>query len=208
MGNKWEKWGKEEVDVTLFMYKNNESYKDISNVLKTRTPEAIQSFLSRRGYSKTKLRKESSLTKSNKNLSDLVNYTAYKFNCKPEEILSKSRKGYLPICRKICHSIAYDYSRNTLSEIGNLIGGVEHDMVLYSKKTLKNILDTDIVIKNKYENILNYFIENKKNIIFEMNENNLDNIIESFRLKLPHEEDRLIFDLIIEKYENRRIFKK
>lgn len=70
-----------------------------------------------------------------------------------DAVLNKCRKRELVIARQICHHIAVNYTSNSLSLIGEKIGGLDHATVIYSNNTIYDLISSYSDFNNKIENI-------------------------------------------------------
>jgi chromosomal replication initiator protein len=55
----------------------------------------------------------------------------------------RTRKRQIAEPRQIAHYFSRKYTRESLSSIGKMIGGVDHATVLHSERTVQNLIDTD-----------------------------------------------------------------
>ncbi len=65
------------------------------------------------------------------------------FGLKPGSIQIRRRKRKIVEARQIAHWFACHYELGTYSFIGKTFGNVDHSTVLYSKRTVNNLLKTD-----------------------------------------------------------------
>jgi chromosomal replication initiator protein len=65
------------------------------------------------------------------------------FNLKEEFLQSKSRKRSVVIARQLSMYLAKNLTTYSLAKIGGTFGGRDHSTVIYSVKTIKDLLDTD-----------------------------------------------------------------
>lgn len=71
-----------------------------------------------------------------------------------EEVIGKRRNHALVMSRHEFAYIARTKTKLSLSFIGCLLGGKDHATVLHSAKTFKNLLDTDINIRENHMKIV------------------------------------------------------
>lgn len=65
------------------------------------------------------------------------------FNLKEEFLQSKSRKRSVVIARQLSMYLAKNLTGYSLAKIGGTFGGRDHSTVIYSVKTIRDLLDTD-----------------------------------------------------------------
>lgn len=77
----------------------------------------------------------------------------------------RTRKREISEPRQIAHYFSRKYTRESLSSIGKIIGGVDHATVLHSDRTIQNLSDTDkklaSVLKDITQLIRKFINENK-----------------------------------------------
>lgn len=94
----------------------------------------------------------------------IINEVVKYYNTDFETITKKSRKRELVIVRQICMYMLKKCTKMSLQEIGDAIGMKDHATVLYSIKTINNLIDTDRLFIEKIA-VLVFIIENTlKNI--------------------------------------------
>jgi hypothetical protein len=74
-------------------------------------------------------------------------------------LFSKSRKREIVELRMIFCFLARSM-RNSLSTIGNFLGGRDHTTVMYNVTTFTNLMETSSVFKNQFYQIINYINQN------------------------------------------------
>lgn len=70
-----------------------------------------------------------------------------------KDLKRKTRKREIVEPRQICMWLREKYTRESLSEIGRRYGGKDHATVLYSKKVIDNLKETDIEFRERLETI-------------------------------------------------------
>lgn len=75
------------------------------------------------------------------------------YEIKPTDLKRKTRKREIVEPRQICMWLREKYTRESLSEIGRRYGGKDHATVLYSKKVIDNLKETDIEFRERLETI-------------------------------------------------------
>ena len=64
-----------------------------------------------------------------------------------DKITMRTRKREIVWTRQVCMTLAKLKTRNTLDTIGEYFGGFDHTTVLHAMKTVKNIIETNRVIR-------------------------------------------------------------
>ncbi len=72
---------------------------------------------------------------------------------KPDDLFTNSRKRELVLTRQMAHYFGKKYTKQSLSSIGSKIGGKDHATVLYSNKTVLDLMDTNKAFKREVEDI-------------------------------------------------------
>jgi chromosomal replication initiator protein len=70
------------------------------------------------------------------------------FNLQPEKLQGKTRKRSIVIARQLSMYLAKNLTSKSLKGIGEMFGGRDHSTVIYSCKTVQDMMDTDIVFKD------------------------------------------------------------
>jgi hypothetical protein len=65
------------------------------------------------------------------------------------------REHYHVLARQILMFMLLRYTKKTQSEIGRIVGGKDHATVIYSKKTINNLYDTDKLFHEQFNRINN-----------------------------------------------------
>ncbi|MEM9546516.1 MAG: chromosomal replication initiator protein DnaA [Bacteroidota bacterium] len=71
------------------------------------------------------------------------------FKVPVEKLHGKTRKRDVVIARQLSMYLAKNFTTNTLKDIGKNFGGRDHTTVLYSVKAVQDLMDTDLVFKDK-----------------------------------------------------------
>jgi len=71
------------------------------------------------------------------------------FKVPVEKLHGKTRKRDIVIARQLSMYLAKNFTTNTLKDIGKNFGGRDHTTVLYSVKAVQDLMDTDLVFKDK-----------------------------------------------------------
>lgn len=71
------------------------------------------------------------------------------FKVPVEKLHGKTRKRDIVIARQLSMYLAKNFTSNTLKDIGKNFGGRDHTTVLYSVKAVQDLMDTDLVFKDK-----------------------------------------------------------
>ena len=95
----------------------------------------------------------------------------------------KTRKREIVQCRQISHWLLKEYTKMSLYEIGYEIGRKDHATVLYSRKTINNLMETDNRFREHMKIIISRF-EKERNRDQEKKEHRLAvaGIIEKIRV--------------------------
>lgn len=70
------------------------------------------------------------------------------FNLQPEKLQGKTRKRSIVIARQLSMYLAKNLTSKSLKGIGEMFGGRDHSTVIYSCKTVQDMMDTDLVFKD------------------------------------------------------------
>ncbi|MFZ4544176.1 MAG: chromosomal replication initiator protein DnaA [Saprospiraceae bacterium] len=70
------------------------------------------------------------------------------FNLQPEKLQGKTRKRSIVIARQLSMYLAKNLTSKSLKGIGEMFGGRDHSTVIYSCKTVQDMMDTDVVFKD------------------------------------------------------------
>ncbi len=80
------------------------------------------------------------------NIKQLV---ARHFNLPVEKLHSKTRMREVVMARQLSMYLAKNYTNSSLKAIGDSFGGRDHSTVIHSLKTVQDIMDTDMLFKDK-----------------------------------------------------------
>lgn len=75
------------------------------------------------------------------------------FKIKEEFLQSKTRKRSIVIARQLSMYLAKNLTSYSLAKIGGTFGGRDHSTVIYSVKTIKDLLDTDDTFRISVEEL-------------------------------------------------------
>lgn len=78
----------------------------------------------------------------------IQNLVAEHFKVPVEKLASKTRKRSIVIARQLSMYLAKNMTNQSLKSIGDNFGGRDHSTVIYSCKTVQDLLDTDAVFKD------------------------------------------------------------
>ncbi len=78
----------------------------------------------------------------------IQNLVAEHFKVPVEKLAGKTRKRSIVIARQLSMYLAKNMTNQSLKAIGDNFGGRDHSTVIYSCKTVQDLLDTDLVFKD------------------------------------------------------------
>lgn len=78
-------------------------------------------------------------------IQDLV---ANHFDVPVEKLSGKTRKRHIVVARQLSMYLAKKMTDQSLKAIGDMFGGRDHSTVIYSCKTVQDLLDTDMIFKD------------------------------------------------------------
>ena len=78
-------------------------------------------------------------------IQDLV---ATHFDVPVEKLSGKTRKRHIVVARQLSMYLAKKMTDQSLKAIGDMFGGRDHSTVIYSCKTVQDLLDTDMIFKD------------------------------------------------------------
>lgn len=70
------------------------------------------------------------------------------FNVQVEKLQGKTRKRSIVIARQLSMYLAKNLTDKSLKAIGDMFGGRDHSTVIYSCKTVQDLMETDVVFKD------------------------------------------------------------
>lgn len=85
------------------------------------------------------------------------------FGLKPGSIQIRRRKRKIVEARQIAHWFACHYELGTCSFIGKTFGNVDHSTVIYSKRTVNDLLKTDAEYRASFKDIQAIIINKLRN---------------------------------------------
>ena len=77
----------------------------------------------------------------------IQNLVADHFNVPVEKLAGKTRKRSIVVARQLSMYLAKNLTNKSLKAIGSQFGGRDHSTVIYSCRTVQDLLDTDMTIK-------------------------------------------------------------
>ena len=72
----------------------------------------------------------------------------------PWMLATKSRKTEYKICRQLFQALMIQYNVAPLKAIGMKTGGRDHSTILWAKKAIRDLIDTDKTFRVGYDNIV------------------------------------------------------
>ena len=95
------------------------------------------------------------ITQENKTVSvhNIAKLVAEHFDVPLEKLNSKTRKRDIVIARQLSMFLAKNFTESSLKTIGHNFGGKDHSTVIYSIKTVQNLMDTDDVFRDTVEEL-------------------------------------------------------
>ncbi len=102
-----------------------------------------------------KRRDSISRTNTKVTLSLIIKSVCEFFNISEDEVMKKCRKREIITPRQIIHYLATKYRVGILDTIGELVGNKDHATVLYSCKTVSDLMDVDKNYEADIETIIN-----------------------------------------------------
>lgn len=95
------------------------------------------------------------ITQENKTISvqNIAKLVADYFDVPMDKLNSKTRKRNIVIARQLSMYLAKNYTKSSLKTIGHNFGGKDHSTVIYSIKTVQNLIDTDSLFKDTVEEL-------------------------------------------------------
>lgn len=80
------------------------------------------------------------------------------FGFEPDQLKIKTRKGEIKEGRQILHYLAKHFNLGSYDEIGKRFGDKDHATVMYSCRTVSDLLQTDKQFQNKYGDFIKSFM--------------------------------------------------
>ena len=75
------------------------------------------------------------------------------FGFEVKAIVGKRRMQSISLCRFVCIWMLRKYTRMSLKEIGEKLGGRDHTTVIYSIRALEGWMEGDAILKNRVNDI-------------------------------------------------------
>ena len=76
------------------------------------------------------------------------------FKIKISDLLSKRRNRSVARPRQVAMALCKELTDHSLPEIGDAFGGRDHTTVLHACRKIKELCDTDLSIRDDYNNLL------------------------------------------------------
>jgi chromosomal replication initiator protein len=76
------------------------------------------------------------------------------FKIKISDLLSKRRDRSVARPRQVAMALCKELTDHSLPEIGDAFGGRDHTTVLHACRKIKELSDTDLAIRDDYNNLL------------------------------------------------------
>lgn len=73
----------------------------------------------------------------------------------PSRLHIRTRKREIVWTRQLCMTLGKLKTRNSLQSVGDYYGGFDHATVLHAMKTVKNLIETDKVIRQDVGHLFN-----------------------------------------------------
>lgn len=89
-------------------------------------------------------------------------YVCSRYNISFAQLINPIRIREVVLPRQICHLMALEFTNNSLRIIGEYFGNKDHSTVLYSKKTILGLIESDKKLRSDIEKFRNYFRMTKK----------------------------------------------
>lgn len=99
-----------------------------------------------------------SFKKENKTLSAILRHISIFTGEKTKDIVSRSRKRELADARALFCSYCYEYTKNSLSKIGDIVN-ISHSSVLVNNNKRKNVLESEYDRFKEYMRMAGYKME-------------------------------------------------
>lgn len=82
-------------------------------------------------------------------LENIKNLVAKHFDMPVEKLHSKTRLREVVMARQLSMYLAKNYTNSSLKVIGDSFGGRDHSTVIHSLKAIQDLMDTDLIFKDK-----------------------------------------------------------
>lgn len=198
---KW--WGDRETDLLVSLFEIGTPRKEIAKEI-GRDTKSINTKLSRLGIINLKhsnYGKKPALNGSKK-LNLIMQVVCDHFEVNENVFFNKSRRREFVEPRQLAHKLAKELTIFSLATIGSEIGRKGHATVLHSIKTIDNLIETDIVVKDTYKKLKkDYFLKNKKS---NKHVSESSKLIKSIKAKLPDIDSKIMFNQLIKDINGKR----
>lgn len=88
-------------------------------------------------------------------IADIIEQTVCKyFKLTKDDLKRKTRRREIVMPRQICMFLLGKFTNHSLVKIGRYFNGKDHTTVIYSLRTVQNLIDTDDLVRNDMERIL------------------------------------------------------
>lgn len=84
---------------------------------------------------------------------EVVKATAKEFLVRDADLQSRKRERRIARPRQVAQYLAYKLTDLTNSEIGRLIGGVDHSTVVYARKAVSGLMKRDTEFADRVRNL-------------------------------------------------------
>jgi chromosomal replication initiator protein len=93
-------------------------------------------------------------TASNKQARDIFSHVCQYASADPYKVMSKCRKrGLVEVRQVICHLLR-EHTNLSLTSIGKMVGYGDHASVLYAKRTVSNLMESNMEFRDKYSPLI------------------------------------------------------
>jgi chromosomal replication initiator protein len=98
--------------------------------------------------------KMSSLIKDDRKKAEIIrNIVSTYFGVPHYQMVSRGRKAYIVEARQMCMYFIRKYTRLSLKQTGNELGGLDHSTVIHAVETVKNYLSYDKMYTSKFNEV-------------------------------------------------------
>ncbi|MEE9373099.1 MAG: chromosomal replication initiator protein DnaA [Saprospiraceae bacterium] len=92
-------------------------------------------------------------TEAQLTVENIKKLVAEHFSLPIEKLISKTRKRDIVIARQLSMYLAKNHTSDSLKQIGANFGGRDHSTVIYSCKTVKDLMDTDLLFRDTVQEL-------------------------------------------------------
>ena len=92
-------------------------------------------------------------TEAQLTVDNIKKLVAEHFSLPIEKLQSKTRKREIVIARQLSMYLAKNHTKDSLKQIGANFGGRDHSTVIYSCKTVKDLMDTDLIFRDTVQEL-------------------------------------------------------